>query len=140
MTKINSIKKIKLLTFNNKKGKVLRAFRKKDNKIGEFGEVYLTWINKNAIKGWKLHKKMHMNLVVPIGLVKFVFYENNKFQEIIIGEKKYYRIYVPNQIYFAFQNLSEKKSLVINYSNIIHENKNETQNKNLKEIKYQWKK
>ena len=140
MTKINSIKKIKLLTFNNKKGKVLRAFRKKDNKIGEFGEVYLTWINKNAIKGWKLHKKMHMNLVVPIGLVKFVFYENNKFQEIIIGEKKYYRIYVPNQIYFAFQNLSEKKSLVINYSNIIHENKNETLNKNLKEIKYQWKK
>ena len=140
MTKINSIKKIKLLTFNNNKGKVLRAFRKKDNKIGNFGEVYLSWINKNAIKGWKLHKKMYMNLVVPIGLVKFVFYENNKFREIIIGEKKYYRIYVPKQIYFAFQNLSKKKSLVINYSNIIHENKNETLNKTLKEIKYQWKK
>jgi dTDP-4-dehydrorhamnose 3,5-epimerase len=140
MNKINSIKKIKLLTFNNKKGKVLRAFRKNENKIGKFGEVYLSWINKDAIKGWKLHKKMKMNLVVPVGLVKFVFYENNKFHKIIIGEKKYYRIYVPNQIYFAFQNLSKKKSLVINYSNIIHENKNETINKTLKEIRYQWKK
>ncbi len=140
MSKIKSIKKIKLLTFNNKKGNVLRAFRKKEKNIGKFGEVYLSWINKNAIKGWKLHKRMHMNLVVPFGLVKFVFYEKNKFKEIIIGEKKYYRIYVPNQIYFAFQNLSNQKSLIVNYSNIIHENKNEILTKNLKEISYKWKK
>lgn len=140
MNKIKNIKKIKLLIFKNNKGNVLRAFRKQEDKIGKFGEVYLSWINKKAIKGWKYHKRMHMNLVVPVGLVKFVFYEDKKFKEIIIGEKKYHRIYVPNRIYFAFQNLSKQKSLVINYSNIIHQNKNETLNKNLKEINYQWKK
>ena len=140
MNKLKKIKKIKLLTFKNSKGNVLRAFRKKEDKLGNFGEVYFSWINKTSIKGWKLHKKMHMNLVVPVGLVKFVFYENNKFKEIIIGEKKYFRIYAPNKIYFAFQNLSKEKSLVVNYSNIIHENNNEILNKNLKEIKYQWKK
>lgn len=140
MNRLEYIKKIKLLSFKNNKGNVLRAFRSKEEKIGKFGEVYLSWINKGAIKGWKLHKKMHMNLVVPIGLVRFVFYKDNKFKEIIIGEKKYFRIYVPNKIYFAFQNLSKKKSLVINYSNIIHQNIDETINKNLKKISYQWKK
>tara|TARA_Y100000768_G_C23934769_1_gene661977 strand:+ start:638 stop:1060 length:423 start_codon:yes stop_codon:yes gene_type:complete len=140
MNRIKNIKKIKLLSFKNNKGNVLRAFRRKEEKIGKFGEVYLSWINKKSIKGWKMHKKMHMNLIVPIGLVKFVFYENNKFKEIIVGEKKYFRIYVPNQIFFAFQNLSKKKSLVINYANIIHQNDDEVINKNLKEIKYKWKK
>ena len=114
MNKIKNIKKIKLLIFKNNKGNVLRAFRKQEDKIGKFGEVYLSWINKKAIKGWKYHKRMHMNLVVPVGLVKFVFYEDKKFKEIIIGEKKYHRIYVPNRIYFAFQNLSkqDRKSVV----------------------------
>ncbi len=140
MNRIKNIKKIKLLSFKNNKGNVLRAFRRKEEKIGKFGEVYLSWINKKTIKGWKMHKKMHMNLIVPIGLVKFVFYENNKFKEIIVGEKKYFRIYVPNQIFFAFQNLSKKKSLVINYANIIHQNDDEVINKNLREIKYKWKK
>jgi len=139
MSEIKSIKKYKLLSFKNDKGNVFRAFRKNEEKIGKFGEVYFSWINKKMIKGWKLHKKMHMNLVVPVGLVKFVFFDNKKFKEIIIGEKKYYRIYVPNQMYFAFKNLSEKKSLIVNYSNIIHQNDNETVIKNLKEIKYQWK-
>ena len=140
MNRIKNIKKIKLLSFKNNKGNVLRAFRRKEEKIGKFGEVYLSWINKKTIKGWKMHKKMHMNLIVPIGLVKFVFYENNKFKEIIVGEKKYFRIYVPNQFFFAFQNLSKKKSLVINYANIIHQNDDEVINKNLREIKYKWKK
>lgn len=140
MNRIKNIKKIKLLSFKNNKGMVLRAFRRKEEKIGKFGEVYLSWINKKSIKGWKMHKKMHMNLIVPIGLVKFVFYENNKFKEIIVGEKKYFRIYVPNKIFFAFQNLSKKKSLVINYSNIIHQNNHEIINKNLREISYKWKK
>lgn len=140
MNRIKNIKKIKLLSFKNNKGMVLRAFRRKEEKIGKFGEVYLSWINKKSIKGWKMHKKMHMNLIVPIGLVKFVFYENNKFKEIIVGEKKYFRIYVPNKIFFAFQNLSKKKSLVINYSNIIHQNNDEIINKNLREISYKWKK
>ena len=139
MNRIKDIKKFNLLTFKNNKGNVLRAYRKNEKKIGKFGEVYLSWINKKSIKGWKMHKKMHMNLIVPIGLVKFVFFKNNKFKEIIVGENKYYRIYVPNKIYFAFQNLSKKKSLVINYSNIIHQNTDEIINKNLREISYKWK-
>jgi dTDP-4-dehydrorhamnose 3,5-epimerase len=138
--KLKNIKIIKLKSFKNDKGDVFRAFRKNEHKIGKFGEVYFSWIKRNAIKGWKLHKKMHMNLVVPVGAVKFVFCHNNKFKEIVIGEKKYSRIYVPSNILFAFQNVSRKKSLVVNYSNIIHQKKEETINLSLKELNYLWKK
>ena len=140
MKKIKNIKIIKLKSFKNNKGDVFRAYRKNDEKIGKFGEVYFSWIKKNAIKGWKLHKKMHMNLVVPVGSVRFVFYYNKKFKVITIGEKKYCRIYVPNNIFFAFQNISNKKSLVVNYSNIIHQEDKETSNLSLEKLSYIWKK
>jgi dTDP-4-dehydrorhamnose 3,5-epimerase len=138
--KLKNIKIIKLKSFKNNKGDVFRAYRKNEEKIGKFGEVYFSWIKKNAIKGWKLHKKMHMNLVVPVGSVRFVFYYNKKFKVITIGEKKYCRIYVPNNIFFAFQNISNKKSLVVNYSNIIHQEDKETSNLSLEKLSYIWKK
>ena len=82
---------------------------------------------------------MTMNLIVPVGTIKFVFYEDSKFKEIIIGDKNYSRIYVPNNIFFAFQNLSTKKSLVVNNASIIHQKKNEIVTKKLNEIDYKWK-
>ncbi len=38
MNRIKNIKKIKLLSFKNNKGNVLRAFRRKEEKIGKFGK------------------------------------------------------------------------------------------------------
>ena len=52
-----------------------------DNSI-EYIEAYFSIIKPGYIKAWKLHKKMTMNIVVPIGSVQFVFYDKNK--ELII--------------------------------------------------------
>ena len=123
MGNLKKIKVFELKKFKNTKGNVLRGFRKTDKYPGISAEIYFSWINKKAIKGWKLHKKMTMNLIVPVGTIKFVFYEDSKFKEIIIGDKNYSRIYVPNNIFFAFQNLSTKKSLVVNNASIIHQKK-----------------
>lgn len=123
---MNSIKKIKIFKlkkFKNVKGNVLRGFRKTDKFPGKSAEIYFSWLNKSAIKGWKLHKKMSMNLLVPLGKVRFVFFDGAKFKKIIIGEKNYCRIYVPNNIFFSFQNLSNDKSLIVNNSSIIHQKK-----------------
>ena len=139
MGNLKKIKVFELKKFKNTKGNVLRGFRKTDKYPGISAEIYFSWINKKAIKGWKLHKKMTMNLIVPVGTIKFVFYEDSKFKEIIIGDKNYSRIYVPNNIFFAFQNLSTKKSLVVNNASIIHQKKNEIVTKKLNEIDYQWK-
>ena len=34
----------------------------------------------HAIKGWKRHKKMVLNLIVPIGSVRFILYDDRKNQ------------------------------------------------------------
>lgn len=139
MNDLKKIKVFKLQKFKNPKGNVLRGFRKNDKFLKNSAEIYFSWINKNAIKGWKLHKKMTMNLIVPIGKVKFVFYNGKNFKSIIIGEKNYNRIFVPNNIFFAFQNLYKEKSLVVNNANIIHQKKDEILKLSLNKINYLWK-
>ena len=42
-----------------------------------FGEIYFSNINSLCIKAWKKHKIMTLNLIVPIGKVRFVFHDKN---------------------------------------------------------------
>ena len=139
MNDLKKIKVFKLQKFKNSKGNVLRGFRKNDKFLKNSAEIYFSWINKNAIKGWKLHKKMTMNLVVPIGKVKFVFYNGKNFKTIIVGERNYNRIFVPNNIFFAFQNLYKEKSLIVNNASIVHQKKDEVLKLSLNKINYLWK-
>ena len=130
------IKEYRLKKFKLKKGNVFKALSYQDINFQGFGEVYFSFIEKNQIKGWKKHKKMKMNLFVPIGKVEFVFYleKKNKFKKIIIGEKNYKRIFVPSNIWFAFKG-HDKTNLIMNVSNIKH-SENEVFRKELDEIKF----
>ena len=105
-------------------GNVLHYLKSTDEGFNQFGEVYFSWINKNAIKAWKKHTKMTLNLVVPFGKVKFVFHNPKKpnvFREEIIGEDNYKRLTVPPGIWFGFHGISHESSLVANVSDILHD-------------------
>ena len=54
-------------------GTVLHALKKTDPEFKEFGEVYFSTVIKNAVKAWKLHQHMTLNLIVPVGSVLFCF-------------------------------------------------------------------
>lgn len=131
---MNNLKKIKFFKkkiISNPKGNIMHYIKKDDKNYIKFGEVYFTWIKKNSFKGWKLHKKMHMNLSVPFGNIKFTFYDEKfkKKREFKLSGNKFGTLYVPPKVWFAFKNIDKKKdSLVVNFSNIIHD-KNETINK-----------
>jgi len=134
-----NIDKIKFFTkkiIKNPKGNIMHFIKKDDKNYINFGEVYFTWIKKNNTKGWKFHKKMHMNLTVPVGNIEFTFFDEELKKKYIfnLSEKKFGTLYVPPKIWFSFKNMSKKKdSLVVNFSNIIHK-KSENINKDLKEI------
>ena len=64
--KIHHLKKIELPG-----GGVLRAVKRSDKDYLGFGEAYFSQVEYGVIKAWKLHKKMTMNLVVPVGEVHF---------------------------------------------------------------------
>ena len=93
----------------------------------------------NKIKGWKKHTKMTMTLVVPVGKVQFVFYDESKFRSIIIGDNRFFKIIVPPNIWFAFKGISKGKNLVFNLANLKHNDKEIVRKRN-NEIKYNWKK
>jgi dTDP-4-dehydrorhamnose 3,5-epimerase len=85
---------------------------------------------------------MVMNLVVPIGNVKFVFYQKNQdslkeFRVESIGEDNYCRLTVPTGIWFGFQGLSEPVNVVLNVSNIEH-NAKEQENMKLCDEIFNW--
>ena len=69
-------------------GNVLHAIKDTDQGFKKFGEAYFSTIEPGAIKAWKRHRKMTLNLVVPIGKIKFVMCssleeKNPKFDEVI---------------------------------------------------------
>jgi dTDP-4-dehydrorhamnose 3,5-epimerase len=122
-------------------GNVLKGLLSSDSSFNGFGEAYFSEIESGAIKGWKYHKQMTLNLIVPKGKVKFVFcvreQDNDKFEEIVIGEKKYQRITVKPGIWFGFQGVDSEKSLILNIADIPHMPQ-EVDRLNLNEIKYNW--
>ena len=72
--KDNSLSKISstsMKVINLEQGDVLHFMKNSAESFKGFGEVYFSKINTYSIKGWKLHKKMTLNLIVPIGTVKF---------------------------------------------------------------------
>lgn len=104
----------------------MHALKSHESTYCGFGEAYFSWINQKEVKAWKMHSKMTMNLIVPIGNVRFVFILNEgrteqEIREIEIGQRNYSRITVPPGIWFGFQNQDKEASLVLNIGNIEHD-------------------
>lgn len=145
VTKFKKIKTFKRKIIVGKLGQVMHVMKKNDLNFTGFGETYFSTILFKKIKGWKFHNKMHMNLIVPKGKVRFIFYDDsivnlnkNNFKEIILSNKEYKMLYVPPKIWFAFQGLSKPESIILNFANIIHD-KSEVKNLNINKINYKWK-
>ena len=121
----NHVKIQKLATIPLAKGDVRHILKKSDESYNGFGEAYFSWILPNEKKGWKFHKKMTMNLVVPVGRVLFQFTKDIEDQSNLmsteIGEDNYRLITVKPGLWFSFEGWGESSSLVLNIANIEHD-------------------
>ncbi len=123
-------------------GDVLHVMKQSDTGYASYGEAYFSWVSAGAVKAWKRHTQMTMNVVVPVGQVRFVFRCVNadgadEFRVEDIGTNRYARITVPPGIWFGFQGLAEPQSLVLNIANIPHDPK-EVERSALTDIHYIW--
>ena len=119
-------------------GDVLHAMRKSDLGFAGFGETYFSQVERDTVKAWKRHINMTLNLIVPIGKVRFVFMDNkSSFREEIVGEDNYARLTVPPGLWFGFQGVSENTALVLNIANIEH-SPDEVEHNELNNINYNW--
>ncbi|NCI49094.1 dTDP-4-dehydrorhamnose 3,5-epimerase [Sediminibacterium roseum] len=121
-----------------KGGDVWHAFKRSDPQFREYGEAYFSWVEEGAVKAWKKHKRMTLNLVVPVGTVRFVMMTGqNEFVTEDIGEARYARLTVPPGLWFGFQGLGPGKSLVLNIADIEHD-PDEVERSSVNDINYNW--
>ncbi len=120
-------------------GDVLHAMKQSDAGYADFGEAYFSWVSVGYVKAWKRHTRMTMNVVVPVGQVRFVFCLDgvDEFRVEEIGVDRYARITVPPGIWFGFQGLATPQSLVLNIASIPHD-PNEVERLSLSDVKYGW--
>jgi dTDP-4-dehydrorhamnose 3,5-epimerase len=103
-------------------GDVLHAMKKTDEGFLGFGEAYFSIIEKGSLKPWRRHLRMTLNIVVPIGMVRFVFVDDEGIsREELAGADRYIRLTVPPGIWFAFEGLSVPHSLLLNIADILHD-------------------
>ena len=134
-----------LSVIETKGGDVLHGLKQGEKDYAGFGEAYFSMIEYGVIKGWKRHKEMILNLVVPLGSVRFILYEDrteslsyNEFQEIVISRtENYCRLTIPPMVWMAFQGLDKNGSILLNIASIEHSSE-EVDRKELNEIIFDW--
>ena len=128
----------------NSKGDLYHAMKQSDIGYESFGEAYFSTVNKDDIKGWKKHTKMVLNLIVPIGAVQFVIYDDrvnsstyNQFFSVELSQKNYQRLTIPAGVWMAFKGIGEDLNMLLNLASIEHD-PNEAISKELTHINYTW--
>lgn len=127
-------------------GDVLHAMKRGD--VGEcgFGEAYFSTVEQGAVKAWKRHRLVTMNLVVPVGQIRFVMYDDRPgaatrgvFQDVVLSTRHYSRLTVAPMVWIGFQGLGSPLNLLLNVASIPHD-PGETERLDVGAINYEWNK
>lgn len=113
----------------DERGEVKRGLRSSESDFGGFGELYFSSVRQGVVKGWKKHLRMHSNLIVIQGKVRFVVFddrpESSTFGKIscieLSSTENYSRITIPANLWMAFQGLGDGTNQLANLASIEHD-------------------
>lgn len=125
------------------KGDIYHALKSTDEGYKGFGEAYFSQVKEGAVKGWKRHNRMTLNLIVPLGCVKFIIYDDREgssskgeFEEITLSPKEnYQRLTIAPGLWLAFCGMSKGTSMLMDIIPEPHDPK-EADRKEIDEIPY----
>lgn len=128
---------------NVPKGDIYHALKSTDQGYKGFGEAYFSKIESGAIKGWKRHNRLTLNLIVPVGAIKFVIFDERadsatfgQFEEITLSpEGEYNRLTIAPGLWMAFAGISANDSMLLDIIDEPHD-PFEADKKDLSEISY----
>lgn len=96
-----------------------------------FGEVYVSTVLPGAVKAWKRHRLMTLNLAAPLGLVRLVLFDDRpgspthgRVQEIDLdGAGNYRLVTVPPGLWSGFTapGPGPEPALLINCATMVHD-------------------
>jgi len=120
-------------------GCIKHGIKASDPSFSRFGEAYFSTVNKGCIKGWKLHREMTLNLVVPSGEIRFIVHDGIRDEgkpfikpliDVVLGDNNYHRLTIPPNFWLAFEGIGVNINMLMNVANIEHD-PNEALNKDL---------
>lgn len=143
---IEGVRLTPLNIIRGENGDVLHAMKCTESSFLGFGEAYFSTIEKNAVKAWKCHKQMTLNLIVPCGEIKFVLWDNrpdsstySDFLEITLSLENYQRLAIPPMIWVGFQGMGDGMNMLLNLADLPHDpNELERLEINNNTINYKW--
>jgi len=110
------------------KGDVFHGMKKSDLGFTGFEEAYFSTIHAGDIKPWKKHLRMTLNLVVPVGKIRFVVYDDRngsstqgQTMSVELGPDNYQRLTLPPGLFMAFEGLGEGLNLLLNVADLEHD-------------------
>jgi len=126
------------------KGDVYHGIKASDPGYEGFGEAYFSTVRCGAVKAWKKHKRMTLNLVVPVGKIVFVIFDdrdasgtNGRFAQFALSLDNYNRLTIPPGLWLGFKGVGEDTNLLLNLANIEHELE-EGVKRSMNEIVFDW--
>lgn len=133
-------------------GDVFHAMKADDPGYAGFGEAYFSTIESGAVKSWKRHHRMTLNLVVITGKVRFVIHDlregsssygcTESYQlgpecSSSVDYAGYARLTVPHGLWMAFQGRSDRTSILLNLADLQHD-PGEVERQTLEFIPFNW--
>ena len=104
-----------LQVVSNPKGDIYHALKASAPGYVGFGEAYFSTVVRGLTKGWKRHNRNTLNLVVPVGEIRFIVHDDRpgsstygQFADVCLGlSSNYVRLTVPPGLWMAFQGIGE---------------------------------
>jgi dTDP-4-dehydrorhamnose 3,5-epimerase len=140
---ISGVSLTHLKQFTLEHGDVLHGLKSNDNGFEGFGEAYFSFINFNKIKAWKKHRKATLNIIVPIGEIQFVIYDDREdsptfenFCSVSLSRNNYRRLTIPPMVWMGFKGICNQ-NLLLDIMNFRHD-LDEEDRRTVESIPYSW--
>jgi dTDP-4-dehydrorhamnose 3,5-epimerase len=131
----------------DERGAVLHMLRNDAPVFTRFGECYFSEVLAGAVKAWKRHRLQTQNLVVPVGRIRLVIYDDRqrsptcgRLQIQELGRPDaYLRVTIPPGLWYGFSAVSLSPALLANCADLPHSGgEGEVRPWNDPAIPYQW--
>ena len=107
------------------RGAVLHGMKAVDPGYAGFGEAYFSMVDRGAVKGWKRHQRMVLNLVVCVGAIRFYVRDEDGWAGSVVlspeADDSHARLTVPAGMWMAFEGVGEAANMVLNVASIGHD-------------------
>ncbi|MFH1612388.1 MAG: dTDP-4-dehydrorhamnose 3,5-epimerase family protein [bacterium] len=118
---IEGVKVKHLKVIPDERGKLMEMFRCDDEFFKKFGQLYLSVVYPEVVKGWHYHKQQIDHFVVVKGMAKIVLYdarENSptyqEVQEFFMGQDNPILLVIPTYVYHGMKGIGTEPVYLIN--------------------------